>query len=109
MDKEILALENQAEQLRAEKKYPEAASKLCEALEKDPDFVRAHLALAVVYCNMEDFEKSVAHGEKAVELEPTDPFNHVALSVTYQRAFEGTRDPEYIQRAEASKARAHHH
>lgn len=107
MDKEILTLENTAEQLRTEKKYTEAAEKYNAILSKDPNFVRAHLALAVVYYNLQDFEKSVAHGEKAVELEPNDPFNHVAMSVTYQRAFEGTRDPAYIQRAEAAKARAH--
>ncbi|MBL8890879.1 MAG: tetratricopeptide repeat protein [Planctomycetaceae bacterium] len=107
MDKEILALENAAEQLRSEKKYHEAVEKYAAILSKDPNFVRAHLALAVVYYNLQDFEKSVAHGEKAVELEPNDPFNHVAMSVTYQRAFEGTRDPAYIQRAETAKARAH--
>lgn len=107
MDKEILTWENEAEQLRTEKRYAEAAVK-CEAiLAKDPNFVRAHLALAVIYYNLQDFEKSVAHGEKAVELEPNDPFNHVAMSVTYQRAFEGTRDQTYIHRAEDAKARAH--
>ncbi len=106
MDKEILSWENEAEQLRAEKNYAAAAEKYVAILTKDPNFVRAHLALAVVYYNLQDFEKSVAHGEKAVELEPQDSFNHVALSVTYQRAFEGTRDPAYIHRAEAAKARA---
>ena len=106
MDRELLNLENEAEQLRSEKKYAEAAEKFQAIFEKDPAFVRAHLALAVVYYNLEDFERSVAHGEKAVELEPSDPFNQVALSVTYQRAFEGTRDPSFIQRAEAAKARA---
>ncbi len=106
MDREILQWENEGEQLRAEKKYAEAAAKFEAVLAKDPTFVRAHLALAVVYYNLEDYEKSVAHGEKAVELEPTDSFNHVALSVTYQRAFEGTRDPVFIQRAETAKARA---
>lgn len=107
MDREILTWENEAEQLRTEKKHAEAAEKYAAILAKDPNFVRAHLALAVVYYNLQDFEKSVAHGEKAVELEPNDPFNHVAMSVTYQRAFEGTRDQAYIQRAEAAKARAH--
>jgi tetratricopeptide (TPR) repeat protein len=109
MDKQLLALENEGEQLRAEKNYAAAAAKFEQILAQDPNFVRAHLALAVVYYNLEDYEKSVAHGEKAVELEPNDPFNHVAMSVTYQRAFEGTRDPAYIQRAEIAKARAHQH
>jgi len=107
MDRELLDLENEAERLRGEQKYEEAADKLNQILARDPNFVRAHLALAVVYHLSEDYEKSVAHGEKAVELEPEDPFNQVALSVTYQRAFEGTRDPIYIQRAEEAKARAY--
>jgi len=106
MDKAILALENQAEELRGEGKFPEAIAKLEEVLAADPDFVRAHLGLAVLYHNTQNYEKSVVHGEKAVELEPEDPFNHTALSVTYQRAFEGTRDPIFIQKAEDAKARA---
>ena len=44
--------------------------------------------------------------EKAVELEPGDPFNYSALSVTCQRAFEGTKDPIYIQKAEDAMARS---
>ena len=51
-------------------------------------------------------KQSVAAAEKAVQLEPDDAFNYTALSVTYQRAFEGTRDPAYIQKAEEAKARA---
>ncbi len=104
-DQRVLALENEAEKLRGEKKYDEAIAKLREALEIDPNFVRGHLALAVLYHYTKDYDASCRHGEKACELEPNDPFNFVALSVTYQRAFEGTRDPIYIQKAEMAKAR----
>jgi len=55
----------------------------------------------LLYHRIEDYEKSVAHAETAYKLEPDDPFNAAALSVTYQRAFEGTRDPVYIQKAES--------
>ena len=107
MNPEILALENQAEQLKADGKNEEAISKLIEAIKLDESFVRAHLALSVLYHKTGDYEKSVAHAERAVELEPDDAFNVAALSVTYQRAFEGTRDPIYIQKAEDALARGH--
>jgi hypothetical protein len=48
----------------------------------------------------------VQHAEKAVEIEPEDTFNWTALSTTYQKAFEATRDRQYIFRAEDAKTRA---
>ena len=101
MSPELLALENEAEQLKADGKFNEAIEKLHEALAIDENFVRAHLAISVLLHKIDDFEKSVAHAETAYKLEPDDPFNAAALSVTYQRAFEGTRDPVYIQKAES--------
>ena len=104
---ELLDLEREAESLREEGKYEEAIEKLKQLLEKDQSFVRAHLALAVIYHHTGDYERSVTHGEKAVELEPDDAFNYAALSITYQRAFEGTRDPIYIEKAESARDRGH--
>ncbi|MFK7770123.1 MAG: tetratricopeptide repeat protein [Mariniblastus sp.] len=101
MNPEILALETEADKLKADGKNEEAIAKLVEALAIDETFVRGHLALSVLYHKTEDHAKSVEHGEKAYQLEPEDPFNAAALSVTYQRAFEGTRDPIYIQKAES--------
>ena len=109
MNEQALALEQESDQLKAEGKYPEAIAKLQEALGVDPNFARAHLALSVLYHKLEDYAKSVEHAEKAVEIEPDDPFNISALSVTYQRAFEGTRDPIYIQKAEEALAKSHGH
>lgn len=103
---DALKLESEATQLRNEGKYEEAIAKLKEALAIDENFVLAHLGLAVLYHNVGDWANSVVHGEKAVEIEPEEQFNYSALSVTYQRAFEGTRDPIYIQKAEEAKAKA---
>ena len=55
---------------------------------------------------VEKHDLAVTHAEKAVEVEPQDTFNWTALSTTYQRAFEATRDRQYIFRAEDAKARA---
>ena len=107
MKPELLALETEAEQLKSDGKNDEAIAKLKEAIEMDDSFVRGHLALSVLYHKLGDYEKSVAHAEKAVALEPDDAFNVAALSVTYQRAFEGTRDPIYIQKAEEALGRSH--
>ena len=103
---DALKLESEATQLRNEGKYEEAIAKLKEALAIEENFVLAHLGLAVLYHNVGDWANSVVHGEKAVEIEPEEQFNYSALSVTYQRAFEGTRDPIYIQKAEEAKAKA---
>lgn len=100
MSPEILALEKEADQLKNDGKNEEAIAKLNEILKLDENFVRAHLGLAVLYFKTETYDQSVAHAEKAFQLEPDD-FNAAALSVTYHRAFEGTRDPIYIQKAES--------
>ena len=41
-----------------------------------------------------------------LELDPDDPFSFTALSVTYQKAFAGTRNQEYIRLAEEAMYRA---
>lgn len=106
VDPRVLQLEREAEALRAAGKPAEAIARVEEALAIDESFVRGHLALAVLCIQTGEFERACSHGERACELEPGDNFNFVALSVTCQRAFEGTRDPSYIHRAELAKARA---
>ena len=104
---EIIELENQADALRDEGKYDEAIAKLQELLKQDPKFVRAHLGLSVLYHLTNDYEKSVQPGEQANELEPNDPFNIAALSVTYQRALAATGDMKYKEKAEEMLFRNH--
>jgi tetratricopeptide (TPR) repeat protein len=94
------------EQLKREGKNEEAIAKLEELLKQDEKHVLAHLALSVLYPKVEKHDLAVQHAEKAVELEPEDTFNWTALSTTYQKAFEATRDRQYIFRAEDAKMRA---
>ena len=101
------ALYDEAEKLKDDGKYPEAIAKYLEILEIDESFALAHLALAVTYGKVGDHEKAIQHGERACQLDPNDPFSFTAMSVTYQRAFAGTRNHEYIHLAEHAMAKAH--
>ena len=105
-EEQALALEKEADQLKLEGKTQEAIAKLTEAIQLDERFVRGHMALSVLYHQPEAHEKSCHHAERVVEIEPEDQFNWSALSVTYQRAFEGTRDPVFIQKAEEAMAKS---
>lgn len=105
-EEQVLTLEKEAEQLKSDGKLNEAIDKLKQATELDDRFVRGHMALSVLYHQVEDHEKSCHHAERVVEIEPEDQFNWSALSVTYQRAFEGTRDPLFIQKAEDAMAKS---
>ncbi len=94
------------EQLKRDGNFQEAIAKLEELLKQDEKHVLAHLALSVLYPKVEQHDLAVQHAEKAVEIEPEDTFNWTALSTTYQKAYEATRDRQYIFRAEDAKARA---
>lgn len=100
-------LYREAEQLKDAGKLPEAIDKLEELLRVDSGHVLAHLTLAVLYGKVANHDQAVLHGQKACELEPNEAFNFTAMSVTYQRAWQGTQKMEYIHLAEEAMARAH--
>lgn len=91
---------NQADALKDEGKLDEAIELLKEIVAEDPNHSISHFALAVLYGKVGQHDQAVEHGEKAVELDPTDPFSYTAMSVTYQRAYAGTGEESYIQKAE---------
>lgn len=97
---------NAVEKLIDDEKFDEAIPQLLEISQEDESFVLAHLALARVYTKTGDHEAAIRHGEKACELEPTDPFNFTAMSVTYQRAWAGTQEQQFITKAEDAMAKA---
>ena len=97
----------EAEQLKEEGKLEECIAKLTEVIESDKTHVLSHLTLAVVYGRLNQHEEAVKHGQTACELDGTDPFNFTAMSVTFQRAFQGTQNQQFIQMAEDDMARAH--
>jgi tetratricopeptide (TPR) repeat protein len=103
---DVSARYNEVERLIDEEKYDEAITGLKQILEEDESYVLAHLALSRVYTKTGQHELAIEHGLKACELEPSDSFNFTALSVTYQRAWAGTQDQQYIAKAEEAMARA---
>ncbi len=94
------ALYDEADKLKDAGQLDEAAAKLNEALAADANYALAHSALAVVLQKLGRHEEAIQHAQKACELEPDDPFSYTALSVTYQRAFAGTNNMQYIRLAE---------
>jgi tetratricopeptide (TPR) repeat protein len=104
---DVSQLYNEAEKLKDQGKHDEAIAKCQEILQQDASYVMAHLMLAVLFGKVGKHDLAVQHGEKACELEPEDAFSFTAMSVTYQRAFAGTQNPAFIQKAEEAMARAH--
>ena len=97
---------NKVEKFIDDEEFEPAIAGLSEIVAEDESFVLAHLALARVYTKTGQHDFAVQHAEKACELEPKDSFNFTALSVTYQRAWAGTQEQEFIAKAEEAKAKA---
>lgn len=95
-----VALYDEADKLKDQGKLDDAVAKLNEALAADPNYALAHAALAVVQQKLGKHEEAIQHARKVCEIDPHDPFSYTALSVTYQRAFAGTNNMQYIRMAE---------
>jgi tetratricopeptide (TPR) repeat protein len=95
-----VALYDEADKLKDAGKPEEAVAKLSEALQADPNYALAHSALAVILQKLGRHEEAIAHARRVCEIEPNDPFSFTALSVTYQRAYAGTNNMQYIRMAE---------
>ncbi len=95
---------NEAERLKDEGQYEQSIALLNEILDADGQHVLSHLTLGRIFTLTKDFEKAIEHGKRACEIEPNDPFNFTALSVTFQRAWAGTQDQRFIQLAEDAMA-----
>ena len=97
---DLTQLYDEAEKLKQEGDLEGSASKLQEALSADESYALAHSALAVVLQRMGKHEDAIKHAQRVCELEPNDPFSFTAMSVTYQRAYAGTNNMDYIRMAE---------
>jgi tetratricopeptide (TPR) repeat protein len=99
-------LYDEADKLKDAGQLEEAVAKLEEALAADPNYALAHSALAVVQQKLGRHDDAIQHAQRVAEIEPDDPFSYTALSVTYQRAFAGTNDMQYIRMAEDAMERS---
>ncbi len=95
-----VALYDEADKLKDQGQLDDAVTKLNEALTADPNYALAHSALAVVLQRLGKHVEAIQHARKVCEIEPHDPFSFTALSVTYQRAYAGTNEMQYIRLAE---------
>jgi tetratricopeptide (TPR) repeat protein len=100
------ALYDEADKLTDAGKLDEAVAKLNESLASDANYALAHSALAVVLQKLGRHEEAIQHAQRVCELEPDDPFSFTALSVTFQRAFAGTNNMQYIRMAEDAMERS---
>ena len=98
---------SEAEKFMDAEQNEEAREALEKLVAEDDSFVLGHLALARVYTKLGEHLKAVAASQKACELEPGEPFNFTAMSMTCQKAWAGTQDQKFIQMAEDAMARAH--
>lgn len=103
---EIFELYNEAEQLKDQGKTDDAVRLLEEILKQDSQHVLSHLTLARIFTQTGRHAEAILHGQKACEIEPTDAFNFTALSVTFQKAWAGTGDKQFIAMAEDAMAHA---
>jgi tetratricopeptide (TPR) repeat protein len=103
---QLVSLYDEADRLKAAGELEAAAAKLQEALAIDENYALAHSALAIVFQKLGKHAEAIQHAEKVCALEPSDPFSFTALSVTYQRAYAGTNDMQYIRMAEDAMERS---
>jgi len=96
----LTELYDEADKLKQAGDLEGAAAKLQAALAEDENYALAHAALAVVMQRLGKHEEAIQHAQTVCELEPTEPFSFTAMSVTYQRAYAGTNNMDYIRLAE---------
>ena len=106
MSDDLVRLYDEAERLKQSGQLDDAVAKLQEALQLEENYALAHSALAVILQRQAKHDEAVAHAERVCELEPNDPFSFTALSVTYQRAYAGTNNMAFIQKAEDAMERS---
>lgn len=103
---ELVEKYNRAEKLKDSGKSDEAVVLLKEIIAESPDHVLSHLTLARIFTQTGKHVEAIEHGRKACEIEPNDAFNFTAMSVTYQRAWAGTGERQFIALAEEAMAQA---
>lgn len=77
---------DEAIELQQTGKIEEAVVRLEQLATASPDYALAHSALAAFYSKLGRNEEAVEHARRVCELEPSDPFSFMAMSMICQRA-----------------------
>ncbi len=96
--KSISKLYSKAEKAIGQNKMTKAFKFLSKSIEKEPNFIDAHLKLAVLYYDNGEINNGIIHFEKAREL---DPYYDVrvwqALSVSYEKEKDYLKAAQYLK------------
>lgn len=75
--------------------HVEAERNLLSALSKDPNLIKAHDALSIIYLKRKDYKNAVSHLENAIKFDPEDLELRSRLALAYLKA-------EIIDKAETN-------
>ena len=98
---EAIALKEKGDVLQA----VEMLEQLCVDF---PDYALPHAALSMIYCRLDQFQKSLDHAEIVCELEPEDPFSFVAMSALAIKSGDHAGAEEALQKAQLAQLRYFH-
>ena len=85
-----------------------AIEQLDALLGDEPDYALAHAALSVFHSRQGNHEKAVDHGQKVCDLEPTDPFSFVAMSLICQKAGKTAEAEQALMQARQAEIASRH-
>ncbi len=100
-------LYDQAIELNESGSTEEAVGKLEELLAEHADYALAHAALSVFLEKLDRKDEAVEHAKKVCEIEPEDPFSHMAMSIIYQKAGLMTEAEQALAKAMEKQWAAH--
>jgi len=76
---------NEGMELFAQDKLDEAVAAYQKALEEDPNYMDALLALAMTYGHQDKLDEVIEIAKRLTELAPDNELAHTSLSIFYQR------------------------
>ncbi len=100
---------DEAIRLQQEGKPEEAIARLQELLEQDPQYALAHSALSVFYSRTDSHDEAIHHAQRVCEMEPSDPFSFIALSLVCQKAGRIMEAEQAMMQARQVQFTAHQH
>jgi Flp pilus assembly protein TadD len=72
-----------------------------KALEVNPDYAQAYSSLVIIELKRKNFSKAIEVGQKAYDLEKTDPVIAANLAVAYHYSGDTTNRDKYFEKARA--------